>query len=151
MASDRRAFIKKGLYGLLALLSGGYLFSWLVTLAPRREAEKRLVFFPLLPEDDVPRHGVKKAELVTQLSGGGERKSRVFVVSSAAGMTVFSAVCSHLGCLVNYNKEKKEFLCPCHGGRYDLAGRNIAGPPPRPLTALPVKVEKGIVMVGVKI
>jgi cytochrome b6-f complex iron-sulfur subunit len=63
---------------------------------------------------------------------------------------VFSATCSHLGCLVNYHKDKQEFVCPCHGGRYDLTGKNIAGPPPAPLTRFPVKKQGGMIMVGVK-
>ena len=52
---------------------------------------------------------------------------------------------------MNYNKEKGEFECPCHGGRYDLSGRNVAGPPPAPLTRLPVRIEQGMLMVGIKV
>jgi len=150
MDHGRREFITRALYGILSLLGLGYLFGSLRTLVPVSETDKPVAWFPLVPEDTVPRLGVKKAELVLPLAGK-ERRSRVFVVASAAGVTVLSAVCSHLGCLVNYNKEKKEFLCPCHSGRYDLAGRNIAGPPPAPLTQLPHRIENGMVMVGVKI
>ena len=149
MASDRREFIKKVLFGILALLGLGYLASWFAVLSPSRAKEQAITFVPLVPEDEVPRVGVKKAEL-SYLAGGRERKARVFIVSRIDGLTVFSAVCSHLGCLVNYHKGKKEFLCPCHGGRYDLSGRNIAGPPPAPLTELPHRVENGMVMVGVR-
>ena len=66
-------------------------------------------------------------------------------------LTVLSATCSHLGCLVNYSKEKGEFLCPCHGGRYDLSGKNIAGPPPAPLGRIPAKIKNGMVLVGIKV
>jgi Rieske Fe-S protein len=150
MQNDRREFIKKALYGIFAALGGAYILSWLTILGPRKEERKQLLFVPLLPEDDVPRRGVRKTELVYRVAGS-EHRMRVFIVSADDSFIVLSAVCSHLGCLVNYNKPKQEFLCPCHGGRYDLTGKNIAGPPPRPLTRFPVKVVQGTVLVGVRV
>jgi cytochrome b6-f complex iron-sulfur subunit len=150
MEQGRRTFIKRALYGLFALLGIGSLLAGLRVLAPAGRKDKELAWFPLATEDEVPRSGVKKAELVYAVAGK-ERKARVFIVSSPDKLTVLSAVCSHLGCLVNYRKETREFICPCHGGRYDIAGKNIAGPPPMPLTAYPVEVRDGMVMVGVKV
>jgi Rieske Fe-S protein len=51
----------------------------------------------------------------------------------------FSATCTHLDCIVGFQKEQNRIWCNCHGGAYDLTGRNVAGPPPRPLT--PFKVN----------
>ncbi|MDA8423665.1 MAG: ubiquinol-cytochrome c reductase iron-sulfur subunit [Nitrospiraceae bacterium] len=150
METDRREFIKKALYSVLALLGLGFLIPGIKFVAPGEVRKKELAFFPLISEDELPRLGVKKTELVFSVNGR-ERKTRVYIVSSPKGPTVFSAVCSHLGCLVNYQKEKNEFVCPCHGGRYDLAGKNIAGPPPAPLTRLPIKIQKGVVMAGLKV
>lgn len=54
----------------------------------------------------------------------------------------YKAVCTHLGCTVQYNPEKSRIWCACHGGQYDAAtGQNIAGPPPKPLEALKVDVH----------
>lgn len=150
MTTDRREFIKKALYGVLALLGLGFLIPAVRVLEPADGKIGELAYFPLLSEDDVPRTGVKKAELL-YIVDGKPRKARVFVVSSPGGVSVFSAVCSHLGCLVNYQREKKEFICPCHGGKYDLSGRNIAGPPPAPLARFPIVIQDGVVMVGVKV
>jgi len=150
MALDRREFIKKALYGILAFFGLGAVLSWVRTLAPRSPGERDLSFVPLIAEEEVPRRGVRKKELVYTIEGK-ERRTRVFLVAGADGLSVLSAVCSHLGCFVNYNRNKQEFLCPCHGGRYDLTGRNIAGPPPAPLTALPHRVENGMVMVGIRV
>jgi len=150
MDHSRREFIKKALYGVFALLGFGSLAAGLKVLAPSGRQDKEIAWFPLLSEDDVPRSGVKKTELVYAVAGK-ERKARVFIVSSPEKVTVLSAVCSHLGCLVNYRKESREFVCPCHGGKYDIAGKNVAGPPPMPLTAYPVEVRNGMVMVGVKV
>jgi cytochrome b6-f complex iron-sulfur subunit len=52
-----------------------------------------------------------------------------------------SAVCTHLGCTVQYQPDTQQVWCPCHNGRYDLTGKNIQGPPPRPLVAFDVKVH----------
>lgn len=46
----------------------------------------------------------------------------------------FSATCTHLSCIVEYLKTKKIIYCNCHGGEYDLTGKVIGGPPPKPLT-----------------
>ena len=52
-----------------------------------------------------------------------------------------SAVCSHLSCTVQYRNDLRQIWCACHNGLYDLNGRNISGPPPRPLEAFQVHVR----------
>jgi cytochrome b6-f complex iron-sulfur subunit len=150
METGRREFIKKALYGVLVLFGLGFLVPAVRIFVPLGSHDKELAFFPLLAEEEIPRIGVKKAELAISVLGK-ERKARVFIVSSSGGPVVFSAVCSHLGCLVSYHKDKQEFVCPCHGGRYDLTGRNISGPPPAPLTRFPLKIQDGMLFVGVKV
>jgi Rieske Fe-S protein len=44
-----------------------------------------------------------------------------------------NAVCTHLQCTVEFRPTNADLFCNCHNGVYDLNGRNIAGPPPRPL------------------
>ena len=51
-----------------------------------------------------------------------------------------SATCTHLQCTVQYDKSTKRIWCACHNGWYDLTGKNIAGPPPRPLSPYTVQV-----------
>ena len=150
MDIGRRDFITRALYGMLIALGLGFLVPALRMFLPAARTPGEVVFFPLLPEDEAPRAGVRKTELRYSASGR-ERKVRLFVVAAAEGLVVLSATCSHLGCLVNYHKEKREFICPCHGGRYDLSGRNIAGPPPAPLVRFPLKIENNMVMVGIRV
>ena len=59
----------------------------------------------------------------------------------------FSAICTHLGCTVQWHPEEKKFICPCHQGIYDFNGNVLSGPPPRPLEKLPVKLRDGQVLV----
>lgn len=47
----------------------------------------------------------------------------------------FSAVCTHLACTVQFKAQERAIWCACHNGLYDLEGRNVSGPPPRPLEA----------------
>jgi len=62
------------------------------------------------------------------------------VLRRSGEWVAFSAVCSHLGCVVAFNASEKVFLCPCHGGKYDAEGKVIAGPPPQPLERIAIKV-----------
>lgn len=52
-----------------------------------------------------------------------------------------SATCTHLNCTVQYRSDVRRVWCACHNGFYDLNGRNVAGPPPRPLEAFDVHVR----------
>jgi Rieske Fe-S protein len=52
-----------------------------------------------------------------------------------------SATCTHLSCTVQYRADLHEVWCACHNGLYDLNGRNISGPPPRPLESYEVQVR----------
>ena len=58
---------------------------------------------------------------------------RVFVVREDAGFHVISAVCTHLGCTVQWKADERRFDCPCHGSRFHADGSVIGGPAPRPL------------------
>ena len=63
----------------------------------------------------------------------------VIVVRTADGaFQAFTATCTHLECIVEYRRPQNVIFCNCHNGQFDLTGRNIAGPPPRPLTKLSV-------------
>ncbi len=66
----------------------------------------------------------------------------------------FAATCTHLDCIVEYQKNERRIWCNCHNGEYDLNGRNVAGPPPRPLEPYSVHVvsrgdgQPGVVVVS---
>lgn len=62
----------------------------------------------------------------------------------------FAATCTHLDCIVEYQKGEQRIWCNCHNGEYDLNGRNVAGPPPRPLAPYAVNVvARGVGQPGV--
>jgi Rieske Fe-S protein len=63
---------------------------------------------------------------------------------SETDFRAFAATCTHLDCVVEYRKGQQAIWCNCHNGQYDLAGKNVAGPPPKPLAAFSVhRVARG--------
>jgi quinol---cytochrome c reductase iron-sulfur subunit, bacillus type len=56
--------------------------------------------------------------------------------------------CAHLGCPVRWVDAAERFICPCHGGVYDLLGRRVGGPPVRPLDRFYTRVRNGEVELG---
>ncbi len=64
------------------------------------------------------------------------------------GYVAVSRVCTHLGCLVQYDKKGMRLICPCHAGVFDLEGKVLSGPPPKPLETIPLKVEGGNLLIG---
>jgi Rieske Fe-S protein len=66
------------------------------------------------------------------------------VIRTAAGeVRAFNAVCTHTDCTVEFRPDKADIFCNCHNGRYDLNGRNVSPPPPRPLELYKVTLRKG--------
>ncbi|PLX79392.1 MAG: cytochrome B6 [Desulfuromonas sp.] len=59
-----------------------------------------------------------------------------------------TAVCTHLGCIVKWQDDVGEFLCPCHGGRFSLDGAVLGGPPPAPLETFPVTLKGDQIVIG---
>lgn len=87
----------------------------------------------------------------------GEGEAKFFQYAGSAAVLVrkrggelvaFSAVCTHLGCIVQWEKDKQGFLCPCHAGHYSADGAVLSGPPPKPLNRIPYKVAGGKITVG---
>jgi menaquinol-cytochrome c reductase iron-sulfur subunit len=60
----------------------------------------------------------------------------------------FDPRCTHLNCPYYWDKEKQQFLCPCHDGLFDIDGNVTGGPPPRPLDRLEITIDEGNIMVS---
>jgi Rieske Fe-S protein len=75
-------------------------------------------------------------------------KPGILIQTPAGEYRAFSAVCTHLDCTVQYRTDEKLIWCACHNGRYDLTGKNISGPPPRPLESFTVNVRGDEIVVS---
>src|SRR5215468_848783 len=68
-------------------------------------------------------------------------KPGILIKTASGDIKAFSASCTHLDCIVQYDPNQKAITCACHNGKYDLTGKNISGPPPRPLEEFAVNVK----------
>ncbi len=72
----------------------------------------------------------------------------LLVLTAEGKYRAMAATCTHLNCTVQYRGDVQQVWCACHNGFYDLNGRNIAGPPPRPLETYDVHVGGDEVIVS---
>lgn len=104
-----------------------------------------------------PRASAAEAKPVTfplaELPVGGARQvtygaTPALVVRTPESIRCFSLICTHLGCIVQWQEGAREFYCPCHDGRFDQFGEVLAGPPPLPLEQIAVRVDGERIVVG---
>ena len=72
----------------------------------------------------------------------------ILVRTEAGELRAFSAVCTHLDCTVQFREDISRIWCACHNGHFDLTGRNVQGPPPRPLDTYEVNVRDDEIVVS---
>jgi Rieske Fe-S protein len=68
-------------------------------------------------------------------------KPAILIRTKEGEFRAFSGVCTHLDCTVQYRVDLDRIWCACHNGTYDLNGKNVAGPPPRPLDSYKVFIK----------
>lgn len=129
---------------LLSTSAGGLLLAILYPagryLVPPAAAESATatVTLPIKPEDLKPNSG--------EVFKFGSRPG-LLIKTSSGELRAFSAICTHLGCIVQYRPELAHIWCACHNGHFDLNGINIQGPPPTPLERYTVNARgDGIVV-----
>jgi Rieske Fe-S protein len=69
------------------------------------------------------------------------------VTQDGVNVTVFSDLCTHLSCRVNWKEDQSVFFCPCHDGAFDVTGVVVAGPPPRPLDEFQTQIVDGQIQI----
>ena len=106
---------------------------------------------PKLDDEKAQKKQVAKVSDITETAPKIIRvnKKPVILIKTKDGqIRALSAVCTHLGCLVEYHPELTRFHCNCHGSEFDLEGKNISGPAPKPLQALRVEVKSDDVIIS---
>lgn len=106
----------------------------------KREVDRRIFTVGL---DELPLDG---SRIFQDLRG----RDLMLVRTGDREVKAISTVCTHLGCTVYWQSDRKEFFCPCHNGRFDKNGRVLEGPPPAPLELYRVEIEGDNVFVYFK-
>ncbi|MHC4268886.1 MAG: QcrA and Rieske domain-containing protein [Planctomycetota bacterium] len=65
------------------------------------------------------------------------------VMDKSNGFTVFSSICPHLGCGVDWDKNTGKFICPCHDSYFGIEGNVLSGPSPRGMDTLETDIKEG--------
>ena len=131
--AGRRRFLSQAVMGFGLLFGIGTLgFRFLQFLVPNRK-DRQAETVLIGTESKIPLGEAVPMDLGTH---------KILVLRSNEGIIAFSRRCTDLGCLVSWNKEREQFVCPCHQGTFDKTGLNIAGPPPRPLDRLNI-IKRG--------
>lgn len=76
------------------------------------------------------------------------RKPVILIRTEDGDFRALAATCTHLDCIVQYRTDLKQIWCACHNGLYDTRGRNVSGPPPRPLEEFAVNVVNDEILVS---
>lgn len=140
--SERRDFIANLVVGVAGFLGlGGFALRFLQYLYPVVPPFED-VEVPAARRDAIPPNG----GLVVTLPTG-----HVALVDKGGDVRAFSAVCTHLGCIVRWEGPMEHLYCPCHNGMFDRDGTVVGGPPPRPLEQFPVAIRDGQVFVKIRV
>jgi len=130
---SRRAFLSRLLGGWLAALAGLVVYPVAKYLAPTEAPDPPFILLPASDYLSIPANSTKTFPW--------GHKMGIFMKATDQSLRAFKGTCSHLDCNVAYKPAERRFFCPCHDGWYDEQGQNIAGPPPRPLDRLEVRVQ----------
>ncbi|UCG78436.1 MAG: ubiquinol-cytochrome c reductase iron-sulfur subunit [Nitrospirota bacterium] len=146
----RRDFLKSTVKIFFLLISIISVSVFSIFTYPWKFKRKELTFFHATDEEALPIKGVRQV-FIKHIRGNTQINSKAFIVNSGSELFALSPVCTHLGCLVNWYRPKNRFLCPCHGGQYDMNGKVVKGPPPADLNRMPIKIEDGKVYIGLRV
>ena len=150
VGSRRRFFqwITRAAAGFIGLGLAVPLLGYVVSPALKRRTRS---WVEVAPVDELSVGTPKQLDYVATVQDGylkTKTQKAVWAVKQDNGqVTVFSPLCTHLGCGYHWDAADHKFKCPCHGSVYDVTGQVLAGPAPRPLDNLPSKVENGRLLV----
>ncbi len=145
---SRRDFIKGStavIGGLIGALIGIPSIAYLLSPAMQTKADSDTI--DLGPLENYPLGIPTRFDFTRTKVNGWERTAvnyGLFVVRKSENeVRVFSDVCTHLGCRVNWHPDVQHYISPCHDGHFDIMGKNVSGPPPRPLDEFNARIENG--------
>lgn len=138
----KRDFLKIVLGGSLIAWLASILYPVLAYMKPPKQAEVEVSSVKVGKLKDIE----KEAGTIVRFGN----KPVILIRTANDELHSFSATCTHLDCTVQFRKDMGLIWCACHNGKYDLNGRNVAGPPPRPLDEFRVIIQGEDVFISKK-
>jgi Rieske Fe-S protein len=129
----RRTFLNVLFGGWAAAVALGGLWALLKFSFPTLGKEPDFVILKRADFEDIPVNSVKP------FAWGG--KLGLYYKKENGTVKALKGVCTHMECNITYKPDEKRFYCACHKGWFDENGRNIEGPPPRPLEIFDITIE----------
>lgn len=142
-SESKRSFLKIILSGSVVALIGAILYPIFSYLKPPRQGEVEVSSVKAGKLSEIPN------DSGTIVKFGS--KPVILLRTAGGDLRAFSATCTHLDCTVQYRKDLGLIWCACHNGKYDANGRNVSGPPPRPLDEYRVVVQGDEVVISKKV
>jgi Rieske Fe-S protein len=139
---NRRNFVNSLLGGSLAATILAFLYPVLRYVLPPRQAEAMLKRVSAAKVGELPPNSFKIFKFGAAPG--------ILINTTEGQLVALTAVCTHLTCTVRYESDSGTVYCPCHNGRFDLAGNVISGPPPAPLERYKVDVVGDDIFVSKK-
>ncbi len=138
--NDRRNFLKYFLSGGLAGFAAITIYPVLSFLNPPKQAEVQVNSVVVGKVDDFKPGDSKIIRF--------GNKPVIIIRMDDNNFRALSATCTHLDCTVQYKKDEKIIWCACHNGKYDLFGKNVSGPPPKPLDKFNIAIKNDELIVS---
>jgi cytochrome b6-f complex iron-sulfur subunit len=139
---SKRNFLKFILSGGLTALAASIFYPILAYMKPPKQGEVEVTSVKAGKISEIEKDSGKIVKFGT--------KPVILVRTATDELRAFSATCTHLDCTVQFKKEMGLIWCACHNGKYDLNGRNVSGPPPRPLDEYRVVTQGDEILISKK-
>jgi Rieske Fe-S protein len=144
---SRRGFLGSVLALWSSILAMPFIYSFIEYLSPPRkkfrshnermnpESQKHEIALEKIPQNSSVYVKVDD-EPVLLIRGEGDK------------ILAYSAICTHLDCLVGYRKSNNDIFCNCHSSSFNIDGFPVDGPAKKPLTRYKTEVKNGIIYVS---
>jgi menaquinol-cytochrome c reductase iron-sulfur subunit len=115
-------------------------------IGPLLEKKPRAQWLEILDEGELKNGETRSVVYEAEVQDGymlSKQRGSVYLHRDGTQVEAFDPTCPHLGCHVQWQPARNEYVCPCHGGVFDAEGNRVSGPPPRGLSRIATRVENG--------
>lgn len=139
LKSHRRDFLGKVIFGWFFVTLLPAIYGIVEYIIPPKARERTKEHLRIAKFSDIPINSSKIVKF---------NEKPIILINFDGQVKAHSAVCTHLGCIVQYVPDNKQFICNCHGSIFDASGINVSGPASRPLQPFRVTLQQDDIIVS---